>query len=80
MSGIPAWKVDLARTASASSPTTPGVLTTASAAGCRPRRWNRERAFASAVHMSLNGLSQTSVLSSKGDRIDPTRLSMAFER
>ncbi|BBZ09511.1 arginine decarboxylase [Mycolicibacterium doricum] len=31
------------------------------------------------VHKSLNGLSQTSVLSSKGERIDPTRLSMVFE-
>jgi arginine decarboxylase len=31
------------------------------------------------VHKTLNGLSQTSVLSVQGDRIDTTRLSMVFE-
>jgi arginine decarboxylase len=31
------------------------------------------------VHKTLNGLSQTSVLSHAGDRIDSTRLSMVFE-
>ncbi|WNG88064.1 DegT/DnrJ/EryC1/StrS family aminotransferase [Mycobacterium sp. ITM-2016-00317] len=31
------------------------------------------------VHKSLNGLCQTSVLSRKGERIDPTRLSLVFE-
>jgi arginine decarboxylase len=31
------------------------------------------------VHKSLNGLCQTSVISRKGDRIDPDRLSLVFE-
>jgi arginine decarboxylase len=31
------------------------------------------------VHKSLNGLLQTSVMSRKGDRVDPSRLSLVFE-